>query len=46
MYSAASQSRPTAGNVVIIKAEYGDLPDGPGLGVTLDRDKLRRYARQ
>jgi muconate cycloisomerase len=21
------------------------LPDGPGLGVTLDRDKLRRYAR-
>ena len=23
-----------------------DLPAGPGIGVTLDRDKLRRYARQ
>lgn len=30
----ARQSRPTAGNVVIVKAEYGDLPDGPSADVT------------
>ena len=30
----ARQSRPAAGNVVIIKAEYGDLPDGPSADVT------------
>ena len=30
----ARQSGPASGNVVIVKAEYGDLPDGPSADVT------------
>ena len=36
-------------DLVTEKLRFSDfhvhLPDGPGIGVTLDRDKLRRYAR-
>ncbi len=36
-------------DLVTEKLRFADfhvhLPDGPGIGVTLDRDKLRRYAR-
>ncbi|MGA2622118.1 MAG: HEAT repeat domain-containing protein, partial [Thermoguttaceae bacterium] len=31
---SARQSRPAGGNVVIVKAQYGDLPDGPTADVT------------
>ena len=30
----ARQSEPAGGNVVIVKAEYGHLPDGPAADVT------------
>ena len=30
----ARQSGPVGGNVVVVKAEYGDLPDGPAADVT------------
>ena len=30
----ARQSEPASGNIVIVKAEYGDLPDGPSADVT------------